>query len=129
MKLQSLPLICTSQYERCFIHILKGSVKFRLYDPSQSKHLYRDHQKKMKCLKNTDTCFYNSKVNLTSGDQTISTNFPEYSNAFYTEVLLRQGNLMYLPNFWWFTMEYQEDSVCLFYTSNTALSYIYNKIY
>lgn len=129
MKLQTLPLICTSQYERCFLHVVRGTIKLRLYDPSQSKYLYRDHQKKMKCLTNTDTCFYNSKINLTSGQQNIDINFPNYNQAFNTEILLRGGNLMYLPNFWWFTIEYQEDSVCLFYTCNTPVSYVYNKVY
>ena len=129
MKLQKIPIICTTLYERCFVHLLKGTVKIRLYDPSQSKHLYRDFQKKMKCLKNTTNCFYNSKINLTSEADVINTNFPNYEDAFFTEVLLREGNLMYIPNFWWFTLEYKEDSVCLFYTSNTVISYLYNKIY
>ena len=83
----------------------------------------------MKCLKNTDNCFYNSKINLTSESDVINTNFPNYEKAFFTEVLLREGNLMYIPNFWWFTLEYKEDSVCLFYTSNTVISYLYNKIF
>jgi hypothetical protein len=126
MKSKRLPVLCMSQYDRCFIHVLKGLIKIRLYDPSQSKYLYRDFQKKIKCIRNTDN-FYNSKINFTSNS--IDDNFPEYKNAKYTEILLRAGNLMYLPNFWWFTIEYQEDSVSLFYTCNTIISYIYNKMY
>ena len=29
MKLKNIPIICTTQYDRCFLHILKGAVKVR----------------------------------------------------------------------------------------------------
>ena len=125
-KLKKIPVICTSQYDRCFLHILKGSVKVRLYDPSQSKYLHRDYQNKALCLKNGSNSFYNSKLY----EDKIDTHVPNnLDKALFSDVLLREGNLMYIPNFWWFTMEYQEDSVCVFYTSNTLISYIYDKVY
>lgn len=123
-KLKKIPVICTSQYDRCFLHILKGSVKVRLYDPSQSKYLHRDYQNKAHYLKNCSNSFYNSKLNI-GDDRPIN----DSDKALFSDVLLREGNLMYIPNFWWFTMEYQEDSVCVFYTSNTIVSYIYDKVY
>jgi hypothetical protein len=123
-KLKKIPVICTSQYDRCFLHILKGSVKIRLYDPSQSKYLHRDYQDKTLCLKNGSNSFYNSKLNI-GDDRSMN----DSDKALFSDVLLREGNLMYIPNFWWFTMEYQEDSVCVFYTSNTLVSYIYDKVY
>ena len=123
-KLKKIPVICTSQYDRCFLHILKGSVKVRLYDPSQSKYLHRDYQSKALCLKNDSNSFYNSK-HYTNNAQVSD----DLEKALFSDVLLREGNLMYIPNFWWFTMEYQEDSVCVFYTSNTLVSYIYDKVY
>lgn len=123
-KLKKIPVICTSQYDRCFLHILKGSVKVRLYDPSQSKYLHRDYQDKTLCLKNGSNSFYNSKLNI-GDDRPMNAS----DKALFSDVLLREGNLMYIPNFWWFTMEYQEDSVCVFYTSNTLVSYIYDKVY
>ena len=129
MKSKQIPILCTSQYDRCFLHVLKGALKVRLYDPRQSKYLYRDYQKKMRCLKNTSTNFYNSKINILNDSDTIQELFPNFSKAVYTDILLREGNLMYIPNFWWFTIEYQEDSISLVYTSNTIISYIYNKIY
>ena len=124
MKLKKIPVICTSQYDRCFLHILKGGVKVRLYDPSQSKYLHREFQNKSFCLKNGSNSFYNSKYYLD-----ISLPKDDLEKATFTDVLLREGNLIYIPNFWWFTMEYQEDSVCVFYTSNTLVSYIYDKVY
>lgn len=125
-KLKKIPVICTSQYDRCFLHILKGSVKVRLYDPSQSKYLHRDYQNKAHYLKNGSNSFYNSKLY----ENKIDTQVPnDLEKALFSDVLLREGNLMYIPNFWWFTMEYQEDSVCVFYTSNTLVSYIYDKVY
>jgi hypothetical protein len=123
-KLKKIPVICTSQYDRCFLHILKGAVKVRLYDPSQSKHLHRDYQNKTLCLKNGSNSFYNSKLNI-GDDRSMN----DSDKALFSDVMLREGNLMYIPNFWWFTMEYQEDSVCVFYTSNTLVSYIYDKVY
>ena len=123
-KLKKIPVICTSQYDRCFLHILKGSIKIRLYDPSQSKYLDRSYQDKTLCLKNGSNSFYNSKLNI-GDDRPMN----DSDKALFSDVLLREGNLMYIPNFWWFTMEYQEDSVCVFYTSNTLVSYIYDKVY
>jgi hypothetical protein len=123
-KLKKIPVICTSQYDRCFLHILKGAVKVRLYDPSQSKYLHRDYQNKTLCLKNGSNSFYNSKLNI-GDDRSMN----DSDKALFSDVLLREGNLFYIPNFWWFTMEYQEDCVCVFYTSNTLVSYIYDKVY
>ena len=124
LKLKKIPLICTSQYDRCFLHILKGAVKVRLYDPSQSKYLHREYQNKAYYLKNGSNSFYNSKYYV--NDAQVPN---DLDKALFSDVLLREGNLMYIPNFWWFTIEYQEDSVCVFYTSNTLISYIYDKIY
>ena len=123
-KLKKIPVICTSQYDRCFLHILKGSVKVRLYDPSQSTYLHRDYQDKTLSLKNGSNSFYNSKLNI-GDDRPMN----DSDKALFSDVLLREGNLIYIPNFWWFTMEYQEDCVCVFYTSNTLVSYIYDKVY
>ena len=130
MKLKKIPIICTTQYDRCFLHILKGAVKVRLYDPNQSKYLHREYQNKAYCLKNGSNSFYNSKFS----DELLYLEKNErwkkdLDKALFSDVILREGNLMYIPNFWWFTIEYQEDSVCVFYTSNTPISYIYDKVY
>jgi hypothetical protein len=125
-KLKKIPVICTSQYDRCFLHILKGSIKIRLYDPSQSKYLDRSYQDKALCLKNGSNSFYNSKIYDDKNDTQVQN---DLDKALFSDVMLREGNLMYIPNFWWFTMEYQEDSACVFYTSNTLVSYIYDKVY
>lgn len=129
MKLKKIPVICTSQYDRCFLHVLKGAIKIRLYDPSQSKYLHRDFQKKALCLKNSSNCFYNSKFNEEYVPEKDERWRDDLKKAIFSDVLLREGNLMYIPNFWWFTIEYQEDSVCVFYTSDTLISYFYDKFY
>jgi hypothetical protein len=39
-KLQKLNTFYSSHYDRCFLHIIKGSVRIHLYDPSQKNFLY-----------------------------------------------------------------------------------------
>jgi len=124
MKLQKIPVMLMSQYDRLFLHIVKGGVRIRLYDPTQKKHLYIDREKKIHMLKNVTNSFRNSKMNLEN--KNINAEFPKFSNAEFTEIIVREGNLVYIPNFWIFTMEYLESSVCLFYASNTLISSLYN---
>ena len=76
-------------------------------------------------LKNNSTAFRNCGFEL---DNFNETKYKKLKKANSTSIILREGNLIYIPNFWFFKIHYLENSVGLFYTSTTLISGGYSLI-
>lgn len=98
----------TSHYDKFCIHVVKGSISCTLYHP---KYLLKIHNKKDITLSNNSNDIY-------------SVDIKEKTNK--TKIILREGNLVYIPNFWIFQLDSIEDSILMSYSSNTIISRIYN---
>tara|TARA_Y100000590_G_scaffold426021_1_gene534609 strand:+ start:706 stop:1464 length:759 start_codon:yes stop_codon:yes gene_type:complete len=100
-------------YDRTYIHILSGKVKCYLFHPIQIPNLYLKKQKNR----------YMSLINTNKPDME---KFPKYKDSEVIEIILRKNTLLYIPNYWCFYIESLEDSVFMFYNSDTVISKIIN---
>ncbi len=99
-----------------YIIQLEGTQKIVLFHPKQSKYLYR-------------SSLYNkyrvqSDVNFWDLD---SKKFPMMDKAKYIEIILHPGNILLIPNYWWFTSKKYSrfniyPNICKY------INYSYNKI-
>lgn len=92
------------QEHRHIICQITGEQKILLASPSQSKYI--KSQKLNKNIKNniiSTTNFWNKK----------ETCKKPFCNLEYIEIILREGNILYIPEGWWFLSIIEEDSIVL----------------
>ncbi len=106
-------IICL-QYNRNFLHIIKGSIRICLFSPNYRKDLYLNKSK-------GNPSILSSKIDLQNPEYLL---YPEYKDIEneYIEMILRKGNLLFIPNKWSFYIKYIENTTMLQYTFDTMVS-------
>ena len=106
------PILCTT-FNRTFIHILKGSVNICLFSSNHKNSLE---------LENNNLPFLKSSLDKNSK------NF-ENKKKDQIEIILREGNILFLPNNWSFYIKYNQNTIFLTYSFNSIVSKLVNLIY
>lgn len=107
--------IINLKYNRNFFHILKGEITIFLIKP-------RKNIKDKLYLKNTDNnSILNSEINVRNP------NYKEYPkfkkiNQNTIQIILREGNLLFIPNNWSYYIFYNKETVLLNYLFHTPIS-------
>ena len=104
-------LINCVPFNRTFIHVLKGKMNICLFTPN--------HKSKLQ-LKN--------KENTDFKESTLNQNEDSFKSIkdHQIEIVLREGNVLCLPNNWSFYNKYISDTLFLTYTFNTITSKVVN---
>jgi len=106
--------IVSNNFNRNFIHIIKGSIRICLFSPNYRKQLY--------LTKSTQNpSILSSNINLNKPEYLLYPDFKTIENE-YIEIKLRKGNLFFIPNKWSFYIKYLEDTTLLHYTFDTLIS-------
>jgi len=101
---------------RNFYLVTQGSIRVKLLPPKSSKYLYT--------IKDYDNFEFLSPVN----PWNVQSQFkPDYDKLKTLEVTLNAGQIVYIPAYWWYSIEFSENtSVCVFkyktYMNNIAIS-------
>jgi len=106
--------IISLTHDRSYIHVFSGKIKCYLFHPIQKDKLY---------LKKHNNSRYTSEIDTQNPDYK---KFPKYKSTEYVEIILRENNILFIPTFWSFYIEHIEDTVSLFYTSDTLISKVIN---
>lgn len=101
---------------RNFYMVSQGSVKIKLIPPKSSKYLY--------AIKDYDNFEFLSPVNPWNVQSQFKADFDKLKTL---EVELKQGQIIYIPAYWWHSFHYAENtSMCVFkyktYMNNIAIS-------
>lgn len=89
---------------RNFLYIIEGTVKIKLTPPKNSKYLYE--------IKDYDNFEFRSPINPWNVQD-------EYKNDFNKvkclDITLNKNNIIFIPAYWWYSMEFCENStICSF---------------
>lgn len=101
---------------RNFYMVSQGSVKIKLIPPKSSKYLY--------AIKDYDNFEFLSPVNPWNVQSQFKADFDKLKTL---EVELKQGQIIYIPAYWWYSFHYADNtSICVFkyktYMNNIAIS-------
>lgn len=89
---------------RNYYYVTSGKVKIKLVPPQYSKYLYEN--------RDYDNFEFNSPLNLWDIQQEYKGNFDKIK---VLDVELKEGTIIYIPSYWWFTIKYEElSSICSF---------------
>ena len=119
-KSNSTTSIISLNYNRNFFHVVKGSIRICLFSPNYRKQLYLTKSKQ-------NPSILSSSINLEKPEYLL---YPEFKNIQneYIEIVLRKGNLFFIPNKWSFYIKYLEDTTLLHYTFDTLISKVFSFI-
>jgi hypothetical protein len=101
---------------RNFYLVTHGSVRIKLLPPKSSKYLYT--------IYDYDNFEFISPIN----PWNVQSQFkPDYDKLKTLEVTLNEGQIIYIPAYWWYSIQFDdESSVCVFkyrtYMNNIAIS-------
>ena len=89
---------------RNYFLVTEGSVKIKLAPPRSDKYLYT--------YKDYENFEFRSPVNAWNVQQQYR---PDFDKIKCLEVVVKKGQIIFIPAFWWNTMRFEEDaSVCVF---------------
>lgn len=112
-KTNSITSILSLNYNRNYFHVIKGSIRICLFSPNYRNQLY--------LTKSKNKSISSSNINLQKPDYLLYPEFKSIQNE-YIEIVLRKGNLLFIPNKWSFYIKYIEDTTLLHYNFDTMIS-------
>lgn len=101
-------------HERLLIVVITGVQKIILFNPDQTKFLY-----KSKVVPNQ------SEVNFWDYSPKI---YPEFSKSNYIEIIMRENQMLYIPYGWWWTSKSETDTLSVVCTNDSFFSFVFKKI-
>ena len=102
--------LLSSTYNRTCIYITNGECKIQLYNPKELKYLYSSNFSIQR--------FKFSNINL----ENIEEKYKNFKNAKFIEIILRAGNLLYIPRHWWWSLNFIDDCIYILFNSDTIVS-------
>jgi len=89
---------------RNFYYVTSGKINIKLIPPHSSKYLYP--------LKDYDNFEFRSPVNVWDVQQEYKADFDKVK---VLDVTLEKGEIIYIPAYWWYSIEYEKiSSICVF---------------
>ena len=89
---------------RNFYYVTHGKINIKLIPPHSSKYLYPD--------KDYDNFEFRSPINVWNVQQEYKADFDKVK---VLDVTLNKGEIIYIPAYWWYSIEYEKiSSICVF---------------
>ena len=95
--------------KRLINHQFYGSRVYYLFSPSQKKYLYPSTSCEETGELMSDVDFWNQN----------SVKHPDFNKSQYIEIILNEGNMFYIPKYWWYCFKHVETSVTITQRSDT----------
>jgi hypothetical protein len=95
---------------RNFIMVTEGSVNLKLISPDYTKYLHLD--------KDYENFYFNSPINCWDTQKEYQI---DYNKVKSLEITLQQGDIVYIPSYWWYSIKFNQiSSLASFYYSTYA---------
>ena len=98
-------------YYRNYLHVINGSVKIKLAPPNSIKYLNE--------VKDFDNYEFRSDIDVWDIENNDTLN-----KVKFLEVNLQKDQLIYIPSYWWYSIEYDSKSLLINYNYHTYMSMI-----
>ena len=98
-------------YNRNFFYMVKGTIKIKLMPPKYSKNLHE--------IKDYENYEYLSAINPWNLQEKYKNDFEKIKNL---EITLKEGDMLYIPSYWWYSFNFIENSVLTRFKYTTYMS-------
>ena len=98
-------------YYRNYLHVINGSVKIKLAPPNSIKYLNE--------VKDFDNYEFRTDIDVWDIENNDTLN-----KVKFLEVNLQKDQLIYIPSYWWYSIEYDSKSLLINYNYHTYMSMI-----
>ena len=100
--------------ERLLVVVITGVQKLILFNPDQTKYLYKSKINPGK-----------SEVNFWDYSPQV---YPEFSKSNYVEIIVRENQMVYIPYGWWWTSKSVTDTLTVVCNNDSFFSFIFKKM-
>jgi len=94
-------------YYRNFIYVLDGNVKIKLSPPNSSKYLNQ--------INDYDNYEFRTDIDVWNDNEKVD-------KIKFLEVNLKKNQIIYIPSYWWYSIEYDTKSLLINYSYDTYMS-------
>ena len=98
-------------YYRNYLHVINGSIKIKLAPPNSIKYLSE--------VKDYDNYEFRSDIDVWDIENNDTLN-----KVKFLQVNLQKDQLIYIPSYWWYSIEYDSKSLLVNYNYHTSMSMI-----
>jgi hypothetical protein len=101
---------------RTYIFVTRGTLQIKLTPPKYTKFLHH--------VEDYELFEFRSPVDVWDNNTTNSTSLykQDYDKIKCLDVTLRQGEILFLPAFWWYSVQFEADSVALVFHYKTYMN-------
>ena len=119
-KKEMISPIIKMNYNRNLYMLFDGEIIFTLYPPKYDKYMY-EHAK---------TPYYSISIihPKTINDEKEKAKYPLFKNAFSIDIIMRPGQILSIPPFWWYSIECKKNCVLISNKSDTIFTRMVNMI-
>ena len=107
--------LVSTDFDRNFYYVTKGTVRFYIFHPKYKSHLYPNNT--------YDSVYKHSDYNMFRPD---IKKYPNTKHAKYIEIIVRENTLLFIPRFYWYCYKSDSDSVLINIKTETIFSFIIN---
>lgn len=107
-----IPLRYNNYYRDYFV-VIQGNITVKLTPPKNSKYLYK--------IVNYETEEYKSEINPWNPDEK---HLSMYNKVKFLEIKVKQGQLIYIPSYWWFSIKLENQAQICRFSYRTYMNYI-----
>lgn len=100
--------------QRLLIVVITGIKKIILFNPDQTKYLYKSKISPNK----SEVNFWNYSTHT----------YPDFSKSNYVEIIMKQNQMLYIPTGWWWTSKTESECVSVVCKSDSIFSFIFKKM-
>ena len=98
---------------RNYFYVTSGEIKMKLIPPSYSKYLYP--------IKDYDNFEFRSPINIWQIQSQYRNNIDKIKEM---EVILHEGDIIYIPAYWWYSIKYEKMSCVCSFKYRTIMNFL-----
>lgn len=98
---------------RNFYLVTEGKMRVKLAPPKNTKYLYE--------IKDYDNFEFRTPVNPWKVQQEYK---PDFDKVKCLELSIQRGQMLYIPAYWWYSIEYSDDTVVCVFKYNTYMNHL-----
>jgi len=105
-----------SQSYKTLITSISGTKHIRIFNPNYKKMLYMDDK--------FHPNYRMSKINIWNEWDKLCKKYEKIKDTSYIDIILREGNTVMIPNFWFFSTRNEDQNITLYSKIDTVLTHV-----
>ena len=113
------PIIKMKYYRNLYM-LFDGEIVFTLYPPKYDKYMYH--------VMDTSEYSISAIHPKKTGDKDTMKRYPLFKNAYSIDIIMRPGQILSIPPFWWYSIQCKKDCLLISNKSDNVFTKVVNLV-